>query len=58
MYFVKLNQMFSGAVFKFRNFDEAANFMGVATEYGTYTDFEGNREPIKATLWFEEEVLN
>ena len=58
MYYVKLNQTYSGTVFKFVNFDEAANFMGVAIEYGTYTDSDGNTEPVKATMWFEEEVLN
>lgn len=58
MYFVKLNQTYSGTVFKFRNFDEAVNFIGVAVEYGTYTNTDGTVEPIKATMWFEEEVLN
>jgi len=58
MYYVKLNQTYSGTVFRFVNFDEAANFMGVAIEYGTYTDSDGNTEPVKATMWFEEEVLN
>ena len=58
MYYVKLNQTYSGTVFRFVNFDEAAHFMGVAIEYGTYTDSDGNTEPVKATMWFEEEVLN
>ena len=54
MYYVKINESYSGLLFKFLNFDDAMNFVGMIAENGTYTDTEGNATRAKATVWFEE----
>lgn len=52
MYFVDIEGTFTGVQFKFKNYDDAINFIGMVVEYGTR-----DGKPIKATMWFEEEAI-
>lgn len=49
-YRVKINNTFTGLSFDFLNWDDATNFMGMAIDYGKYTDVNGEEEGVKVTV--------
>lgn len=55
MYIVTINNTFAGLEFRFTDFDEMVNFIGMATEKGVYTSAAGT-EKVEVTIRFEEEV--
>lgn len=56
MYIVTINNTYQGLKFKFRNFDDAIGFAGMAIENGEYTNSNNETESVKATITFVEEV--
>ena len=49
-YRVKINNTYTGLSFDFLNWDDATNFMGMAIDYGRYTDVNGEEEGVKVTV--------
>lgn len=49
MYIVTITNTYTGLKFKFRNFDDAMVFVGMAVENGEYDGSVGS-EKVKATL--------
>ena len=58
MYTVTMNNTFSGLEFKFYDFDEMMTFVSLAVEKGTYTSSNGDTEPLKVIITFEEVPFN
>lgn len=49
-YRVKINNTFTGLSFDFLNWDDATNFMGMAIDYGKYTNADETEEGVKVTV--------
>lgn len=49
-YRVTINNTYRGLSFDFVNWDDATSFMGMAVDYGKYTDSNGIDEAIKVTV--------
>lgn len=49
-YRVTINNTYKGLSFDFVNWDDATSFMGMAVDYGKYTDGNGIDEAIKVTV--------
>ncbi len=49
-YRVKINNTYTGLSFDFLNWDDATNFMGMAIDFGKYTDVNGAEEGVKVTV--------
>lgn len=49
-YRVKLSNTYGGLTFDFANWDDATNFMGMAVDYGKYTNTDGEEEGVKVTI--------
>ena len=58
MYTVTINNTYSGLKFKFYNFDDMMAFVGQVIEQGTYTSCNGEKEPVRAIIEYEEVLLN
>lgn len=54
MYTVTMKNTYSGLEFKFYDFEEAMTFVSLAIEKGTYTNTNGDVEPLKVILEFKE----
>ena len=54
MYTVTINNTYSGLKFRFYNFDDAMNFVGMVVERGEYTSVNGETESVRAIVEFEE----
>lgn len=49
-YRVTLNNTYRGLSFDFTNWDDATNFMGMAVDYGKYTNTDDEEEGVKITI--------
>ena len=49
-YRLTLNNTYIGLSFDFMNWDDATNFMGMAIDYGKYTNTDGEEEGVKITI--------
>lgn len=49
-YRVKINNTYTGLSFDFLNWDDATNFMGMAIDYGRYTNADETEEGVKVTV--------
>lgn len=49
-YRVTLNNTYRGLSFDFTNWDDATNFMGMAIDYGKYTNTDGEEEGVQITI--------
>ena len=49
-YRVTINNTYRGLSFDFVNWDDATSFMGMAVDYGKYTNTNGEEEAVKITV--------
>ena len=49
-YRVTINKAYGGLSFDFVNWDDATSFMGMAVDYGKYTNTNGEEEAVKITV--------
>ena len=49
-YRVTINNTYKGLSFDFANWDDATSFMGMAVDYGKYTNTNGEEEAVKITV--------